>query len=309
MKKALDKAKIKKKLKEIRAIISKKLVYFVKCFNRFGIEGVAWWLKTHAEQDEFENALADLRNELSQEKVNLLLIEQTFLEFTIPEEDLGHVYWYTDAHNKLAKFESHLDKKQIVDVKLLKEAMNELKFIGQSNEFHEIYQLRDIQNRINAMYKELQSKIIEQQSLEKQKLQLESEKNEVAMAQAEADKAAAIAKTKMMEGVKIKEKRLAIIEEKKRQIAKKETAEIQMRERNELAEIGAKKAETERQAALQNSYKELELKEKIKELPLEELIEAVNQQIEQKKILTFIQLDQISKLKATIEEKKQFNFY
>ena len=35
-------------------------------------------------------------------------------------------------------------------------------------------------------------------------------------------------------------------------------------------------------------YRELELKEKLKELPLEELIEMVNHQIEHKKILTFL---------------------
>jgi len=108
----------------------------------------------------------------------------------------------------------------------------------------------------------------------------------------------------MMESMKVKEKRLAIIEEKKRQVAERETAEIKMMEQNGLAEIQAKQAESERQAELQRSYADLEVKEKIKELPLEELVEIVNQKIEQKKILTFIQLDQLSKLKHTIEDKK-----
>lgn len=304
MSKSIDFEKIKQQISMFLDVLRQKFAYLMDCINRFGFSGVAWWFKTHQQQDEFKIALMDLRTELAKKEVNLLLVEKIFSDFIIPEEDLGHVYWYTDAYNKLAAFEKMLTEKSQFDIKQLQLAMNELKYIGQSNEFHQTYQLEDIQQRIKDMYQELQQKIVEQQSLERQKIEIDKQQHVANLAQSDADKVAAVAKVKMMEAVKIKEKRLAIIEDKKRQQLEKETVELKIREQNEQAEIKAKESEIERQSKLQESYRELEIKEKIKELPLEELIEMVNQQIDHKKILTFIQLDQLSKLKHTIEEKK-----
>lgn len=304
MSKSIDFVKIKSQITLLSGIVRRKFAYFMASVNRFGFTGIAWWFKTHGQIDELEIALADLRAHLEQDGIDLLIVERTLTDFIIPEEDLGHAYWYTEAHNKLVKFEEHLTEKKQVNIKLLKLAMNELKYISQSDNFHQIYQLTNIQQRVKIMYQDLQQKIVEQQSLEKQQLDADKQKYQVALAQQDADKAASIAKAKMMESIKIKEKRLAIIEEKKRQIIEKEVVELKIKEQNEQAEIHAKQAEIERQTKLQQSYRELELKEKIKELPLEELIEMVNQQIVNKKILTFIQLDQLAKLKHSIEDKK-----
>ncbi len=304
MSKSIDFEKLKQQISVFIDVVRRKFAYLLDCINRFGFPGIAWWFKSHQQQDEFKIALADLRNELAQEQTCLLSVEKIFSDFVIPEEDLGHVYWYTDAHNKLEVFDKTLKEKNKFDIKQLQQAMNELKFIGQSDEFHSIYQLEDIQQRVKDMYQELQQKIVEQQSLERQKIETDKQQQIAHLAQADADKAASVAKAKMMEAVKIKEKRLAIIEEKNRQLAEKESIKLRIIEQNEQAEIKAKEAEIERQTKLQESYRELELKEKLKELPLEELIEMVNHQIEHKKILTFIQLDQLSKLKHTIEEKK-----
>jgi len=302
--KSVDFEQIKQKLLIFWAEAGRKFAYLLVCVNRFGLAGLHWWFKTQAQQDQFERALSQLRTDLSAEEVDLRCIEKTFLDFIVPEDDLGHVYWYSDAYKKLEAFESKLFRNKVVDIKLLQQAMNELKYIGQSNDFHQHYHLEDIQHRINVMYQELQAKIVEQQSIDRAKLESDKQNQVVALAEAEVAKAEAIAKAKMMESIKVKEKRLAIIEQKKMQLAEQDTAEIKRKEQNELAEIQAKQAESERQAALQKSYADLEVKEKVKELPLEELIEVVNQKIEHKKILTFIQQDQLSKLRHTIEEKK-----
>lgn len=282
----------------------RKSAYLVDCVNRFGVSGISWWLKTHQQRDEFLTALESLREELAKENTNLLVLEQTFSKFIVPEDDLGHVYWYTDAHNKLVKFETCLDETNKFDVKLLQQAMNELKFIGQSDEFHQTYGLEGIQQRVKDMYQELQNKIVDQQSIERENVEAEKQKHAADLSRLEAEKSASIAKAKMMESIKIKEKRLAIIEEKKRALADKEACQLKIQEQNELAEIQAQQADRDRQSKLQESYQELELKEKLKELPLEEIIEMVNSQIANKKILTFLQLDQLSKLKQTIEDKK-----
>ena len=304
MSKSFDFKKLKQQISIFIAIVQRKFAYLLDCINRFGFAGVSWWFKTHQQIDALKIALEELRSELAADEVCLLSVERTFSDFIIPEDDLGHVYWYTDAYNKLETFAKKLTEKNKFDIKLLQLAMNELKFIGQSDEFHQTYQLEKIQQRIKNMYQELQKKMVEQQSLEKQKIETEKQKQTANIAKAKADEAASIARVKLMESVKIKEKRLAIIEEKKRQLAEKETVELRMKEQNELVEIKAKQAEVERQANLQESYRVLEIKEKTKELPLEELIEIVNQKIVNKKILSFIQLDQLSKLKHTIEDKK-----
>ena len=302
--KSVDFDQIKQKLLLFWAEALRKFAYLLVCINRFGLSGLSWWFKSQAQQDEFEVALSQLRIDLAADDVDLRCIDKTFTDFIVPEEDLGHVYWYSDAYKKLEAFESKLARNKVVDIKLLQQAMNELKYIGQSDDFHQHYHLEDIQDRVNVMYQELQAKIVEQQSIERAKIENDKQNKVVALAEAEVAKAEAIAKAKMMESVKMKEKRLAIIEQKKKQLAEKDTAEIRRKEQNELAEIQAKQAETERQAALQKSYADLEIKEKMKELPLEELIEVVNQKIEHKKILTFIQQDQLSKLSNTIQDKK-----
>ena len=296
--------KLKQRTSILLAKTKLRLVYLLGCIERFGVSGVSWWFKTHTQIEKLNLELSKLRLQLKEEDVNLLSVEDVFSQFTIPEEDLAHVYWYTDAYHKLNNFTKHLAKKQSFDIKLLKLAMNELKFISQSDEFHKIYQLEDIQQRVKEMYQELQQKITEQQSIEKEKLAVEKSQQSVDIAKEEAKKEEAITKGKMVENIKIKEKKLAIIEHKKRRIVEKEVAELKIKEQNEQAEIRAKEAETERQSKLQDSYRELEIKEKINNMPLEELIEILKRKIDKKQILTFIQLDQLSKLKHSIEEKK-----
>jgi len=296
--------KLKRRVSIALGEIQRRLIYLLSCVDRFGIPGVTWWFKTYKQIDQLNLALVELRLKLSEKEISLLWLEDTFSQFIIPEEDLSHVYWYTDAHHKLDNFKKHLVKKQKFDIKLLKLAMNELRFISQSNEFHKIYQLENIQQRVKEMYQELQQKITEQQSLEKEKIAIEKNQQSVEIAKEEAKREEAIAKSKMMENVKIKEKRLAIIEQKKQRMIEKEVTELQIKKQDEQAEISAREAERERQTKLQESYRELELEEKIKKMPLEELVEIVNRKIDKKQILTFVQLDQLSKLKHTIEEKK-----
>jgi hypothetical protein len=302
--KAFDIEKFKQSCSTLWGIVQQKSRYLSHCISRFGGAGISWWFKTHQQQDEFKVALKDLRRELEDDAVQFDLVEKVFSGFIVPEEDLGHVYWYTDAHNKLKSFEKKLDETSVFDAKMLKQAMNELKFIGQSDEFHEIYQLKDVQQKVKIMYQDLQQKIAEQQSIEREKVSLESQRKAADLAAKEAEKAASLAKAKMMESMKVKEKRLAIIEDKKRQQVEKELTEVRMKEQNELAEQQAKTAEIARQEKLQDSYRALEIEETLNNMPLEEVIEMVNNKIENKHILNFVQLDQLSKLKATIEKKE-----
>lgn len=282
----------------------RRFAYLIHSTDRFGSAGIPWWFKTHNQIEQLDKATDDLRLKLAEEEISFLWLEEYLLAFTLPEEDIEHICWYTDAHHKLEQFKQDVSENNQFNIKLLKLAMNELKFICQADEFHKAYGLESIQQRVKNMYQELLQKIDDQQALEKEKIETEKQDQQVEISRAEADKAEAIVRAKAIENIKIKEKKLAIIEQKKKQQAEKEVIELKIKEDEQLAETRAKEAERERQAKLQDSYRELELKETIKEMPLEELVEILHQKINNKQILTFIQLDQLAKLKQTIDEKK-----
>jgi hypothetical protein len=285
-------------------LCQRKTAYLIECINRFGFQGALWWLKTHSQYDELKESIQDLLTSYEDPQTPLNLVQQVLDNFKLPEEDLGYVHWYSDAHNKLLNFLAVLEKKDKFDERLLQSAMNELKYIGQANEFHQYYGLEALQKKVKDMYQELQESIHKNQVLNFEKLETDKRNAELTLKQGDLDKLKAKAKIKTMEAVKIKEKRMAIMEDKKRKMAKIELVELEIKKQSEKAEFDAKEAEANRQASLQESYRALEITEKIKEMPLENLVNLVNTKITNKKILTFMQLAQLDKLKETIDAKK-----
>jgi len=302
--KKFDIDQVKTDLSNLGKLSQRKFAYLVECINRFGANGAFWWLKTHSQNDDLTESIQDLLTSYEDPSTPLNLVQQVLDNYKLPEEDLGYVLWYSDAHNKLLNFQAVLEKKGKFDISLLQSAMNELKYIGQAHEFHQYYGLETLQKKVKDMYQELQESINKNQALSYEKIESEKRQTELTLKQGELDKLKVKAKIKTMEAVKIKEKRMAIMENKKRKMAEIELVELEIKKQNEKSEFDAKEAEAKRQASLQESYRELEITEKIKEMPLEALISLVNTQITNKKILTFIQLAQLDKLKESIEAKK-----
>jgi len=298
----IDQVKIN--ISEFGKLWQRKTAYLIECINRFGVKGSFWWLKTHGQNDDLLESIQDLLTSYEDPATPLNLVQQVLENYKLPEEDLGYVMWYSDAHNKLLSFQAVLEKKGNFDVSLLQLAMNELKYIGQANEFHYYYGLEALQKKVKIMYEELQESINKNQAQNHEKLKADKQQAELSLKQGELDKLKIKTKIKAMEAVKIKEKRMAIMENKKRKMAEIELAELEIKKQNEKAKFDAKEAEAKRQASLQESYRELELTEKIKGMPLEDLVKLVNMQIKNKQILTFIQLAQLDRLKETIELKK-----
>ncbi|MGB0495345.1 MAG: hypothetical protein ACPGJI_03230 [Kangiellaceae bacterium] len=304
MSQKLDIDQIKEKLTNFGKLCQRKFGYLLKCINRFGISGVFWWIKTNAQHDDLNESIQDLLTSYEDPETPLNLVQQVLDNYKLPEEDLGHVMWYSDAHNKITLFQSTLEKKQKFDLSLLQSAMNELKYIGLANEFHQYYGLESLQQKVKSMYQDLQESINKHQAIDYQKLEAEKLQSEASLKQAETDKVKAKAKIKAMEAVKIKEKRIAIMENKKRKMAEIKLQELEIQKQSEQAEFAAKESEIKRQERLQESYRELEITEKIKEMPLEDLVSLLNTQVSKRKILTFTQLAQLDQLKQTIESKK-----
>ena len=274
----------------------KKLGALSEAVSRDGVGGASHWLKSHHQTDDLNAAIDDLLVAFEDDDFQLLQVETTLSSFVIPEDDLGQAEWYKTAHNYLIEFENKLKKSNQFDIKLLQAAQNELKYISQSNDFHRRYRLEPIQNKVTKMYKSLQQSIIDYKTIEQQKNQSLHDESNQKLAQIESDKAQAIAKKAMIDNIKMKEKRIAIMEEKKRLIAEKELVAAQEIQQREAFELQSKQAEMERQAKLQESYLELQLEEKISNWQIEDYISKMKSKIndetltpeQQENILEFI---------------------
>jgi len=270
--KSIDINDLKQRTVKFGKIWKKKLGDLSEAVSRDGMDGASHWLKSHHQTGDLNAAIDDLLLASENEDFQLLQIETTLSSFVLPDEDLGQAEWYKTAHNYLSEFETKLTEKKIFDIKLLQAAQKELKFITQSNEFHQRYRLQPIQEKVSKVYQSLQQSIIEYKSIEQEKNQVLQDESNIKLAQIESDKAQAEAKKSMIENIKVKEKRIAIIEEKKRMIAEKELVAAQQIQQNEEFELQAKQAEVDRQTKLQESYLELQLEEKIAGWELDEFI-------------------------------------
>jgi len=259
----------------------KKLGDLSDAVSRDGVDGASHWLKSHHQAEDLNAAIDDLLLASTKDEFQLLQVETTLSSFLIPEEDLGQAEWYKTAHNYLVSFEEKLKEKNQFDIKLLQSAHKELKFISQSSDFHNRYRLEPIQEKVTKMYQSLQQSIIDFKTITQQKNQSLQDESNQKLAQIESDKAQAIAKKAMIDNIKIKEKRIAILEEKKRLIAEKEAAEAQSIQQQQEFELQSKQAEIERQAKLQDSYLDLQLEEKISSWEIEEFISKMTSRIKQ----------------------------
>ncbi|MCW8878863.1 MAG: hypothetical protein OQJ89_06875 [Kangiellaceae bacterium] len=280
MTKSIDLDEIKKRAAEISDTWQKKLGHLSDSVSRMGRDGFSHWLKSHNQIDELAEALEELLKASSDDDFQLIHVHTTLSSFVLPEEDLGQAEWYLTAHNCLLSFEKKLTEEKRFERKLLEAVIKELKFISQADEFHQCYQLQSIQQMVTTLYQSLQSEILEFKNLEKEKLAAQKEQEKLELARLETKKEEAAAKKAMMENVKIKEKRIAIIEEKKRKVAEKELLEAKQKQEMQQAEVNAKKAEQDRQAKLQDAYVDLQIEEKIGQWDLSDLIAKLRKRLE-----------------------------
>lgn len=301
-KKSFDFEKLKQQTHDFSKAWQKKLVYLSDSVSRSGKEGVSIWLKSHHQIEELTAAIEELVLASEEDDFSLLQVDTTLSSFVIPEEDRDQAEWYKTAHNYLKSFEKKLIESKEFDLKLLEAGLNELKFISQSDDFHRLYRIQPIQEKVTKVYQDLQQAIADYKALEKEKLSLQKENNTLESEKLQAKKAEAEAKKAMMENIKIKEKRIAIIEDKKRKIAEKELLEAQGIQRQKDAEIEAKKAEHQRQEKLQEAYVDLQLEEKISQWGVEELINKVFAKLEDSEI-NAEQKNKIHELARYVDEK------
>lgn len=273
--------KLAQRTKKFASLWQKKLRYLSEAISRSGKKGINHWIKFHPQIEEFEGAIGELIRASEQESFNLLQVDTTLRCFNLPEEDRDQHGWYKTAHHYLFEFEQKLIQENRFDIKALQAALNELKFISQSNEFHIRYNLQSIQEKVIKVYQNLLQMIREHKIQEKEKANAEKESHRLKMAQAEENKAKAEAKKVMLENIKIKEKRIAIIEDRKRKAADKELIEAENIRQQENAEIEAKRAEIERQNKLQEAYIDLQLEEKISHWDISDFAEKLTIKLDQ----------------------------
>jgi len=278
--KSIDLDKIKERASELSISWKKKLSHFSSAVSRSGMDGVQHWFKSHHQIEELAEALEELNLASQESDFQLLQVHTTLSSFVLPEEDLGQAEWYATAHNLLDTFENNLTKENKLNKQLVQNLVKELKFISEADEFHQRYQLTNIQEEVKKLYQSLQKSLTEFKAQEKEKLKAQQESEKLKLAEQEAKKAEALAKKAMMENVKIKEKRLAIMEEKKRKIAEKEAIEEQRKLEEEQADQQTKRAEHDRQAKLQDAYVDLQIEERVSKWELSEHVSKLQSKLE-----------------------------
>ncbi|TQV88151.1 hypothetical protein [Aliikangiella coralliicola] len=280
MTKSFDFDEFKKKAAETGQTLQKKLNYLSESVSRSGMEGVTHWLKSHHQIDDLKAAINDLLAASEEETFTLLQVHTTFSSFVLPEEDSGQAEWYQTADSYLKNFEKSLVEDKVFNVKALQSALNELKFISQSTDFHQRYKIETIQEKVTQLYQTLQQALKDYKAIEKEKLSTKQDDDKLKAAELETRRAEAEAKKVMLENVKIKEKRLTILEEKKRRIAEKELLEKQAEQQLKDSEIQAKQAEVDRQAKLQDAYVDLQLEEKLARWEVNDYVNKLRNKLE-----------------------------
>ncbi|WP_444995891.1 hypothetical protein [Aliikangiella sp. IMCC44359] len=280
MNKSVDLNALKERAKEFQKRWRVKLNHLSGAISRSGMEGAAYWFKSHHQLEELKSAIEDLLIASERDSFRLSQVETTLSSFVLPEEDQGQAEWYKTADNLLESFTVKLQEKQQFDKQLLNSALKELKFISEADEFHSLYQIESIQQKVTQVYQELQKALAEFKTIEQQKLKNAKEQEQLKLAQLETDKAQAEAKKAMLESVKIKEKRIAIMEEKKRKIAEKELLESEAKIEFQKSELNAKQAEEERQSKLQDAYVDLQLEEKITNWTITDTLNILKEKLE-----------------------------
>lgn len=303
-KKTFDLDKIKEQSVEFSKNWQKKLSYLSESVSRSGMEGAGHWLKSHHQIDELKEAISDLIESSNAKDFKLIQVDTTLSSFVIPKEDLDQAEWYRTADALLESFYKTLKEKQNVDLKLLKSLLNELKFISQADEFHQRYQIQSIQEKVTKVYQDLLKVLDEFKAIERKRLSTKKEDDALKEKELETEKAQALAKAKAMEAVKMKEKRLAIIEEKKRKLAEKELLIANKSKEAEMIELNAKKAETERQSKLQDAYVDLQIEDRINQWSVLDIIEILQKKASEESMDDEIKF-KITELKSDINHQNK----
>jgi hypothetical protein len=274
-----DFEKIKQNLVRKADSGKKRLSHLYDLASREGWHGIGHWFKSQNEIEQLSGAIDELIIASEDEDFTLLQVDSVLNSFKLLDEDKSQAEWYKTAHCLIEEFQQRLVENKLFDLKKLQAVCKELKFISEATEFHERYRLQPIQEKVIAMYKDLEQHINDYKSLEKQRIELKNNQDKIKQAELEKSKAQAEAKKAMLESVKIKEKRLAIIEEKKKKMADKELLEAQQANELKMAEIESKRSEQARQEKLQEAYIDLQLEEKIMQWDAKDVAEILTKKL------------------------------
>lgn len=285
---AMDKEKIQQLVSQLKAqAIKTRISLTIKfrdlkeLWERFGFEGATHWLKSQHQVEERLKAIEKLVESSDSPNFTMLQVEKTLNSFLLPKEDSAQAEWYRVAHKYLAEFETALINKSKFDLIKLQAAQKEMRFITQtqSDKFHVYYRIEKIQQKVNEMYQTLQQAIIDYKTLERDKLKTQQELEATAASRSENEMASAEARKAELELEKIKEKRMAIMEEKKRQLAERARIEAENLQQKLAIEKNQLEDKSKRESELQNAYQELQFDEQFSNMPVDEIIKKLSKKL------------------------------
>jgi hypothetical protein len=222
--------------------------------------GIQWWLKTHHQEDDLAEAALKINRHCESPSFKLSFVPKMLQPFTLKEEFLGILDWFSTAEQKLITLEKELTESQQTTPKAIQDCLKELQFIINEDQFFAELELEPLHDRISYMFDELNKRLAEANlaiKLEKdaqaqqQAIQLQKVKN---MEIEERNKTIELEKQKV---IAQKEKLVAEEAAKKALKAAKETEILRL---DKVKEFQARQAEEKRAQELQGQYQSMQIK-------------------------------------------------
>ncbi len=216
--------------------------------------GFIWWLKTHKQKLAFDEALVKLRQNARKPDFQLDEVTRIFSEFILKEDDAGQVQWYQDAHNQLLISQQQLAEASILKEHMIKQALIELRFISEADQFHEYFQLQPLQRRVRDMYDAILKRLdilLEDTKKQNQQHKLELE---IRQSEAEAKQAAEQARHSKHQ---LKKERAALKKIEKERIlldSQRDADEAAWKREEAARKLQIQESQHQQQIALQDSF-------------------------------------------------------
>jgi hypothetical protein len=222
--------------------------------------GIQWWLKTHHQEEGLAEVALKINRHCESQNFKLSLVPNILQPFTLKEEFLGILDWFSTADQKLNTLEKGMIVNQIPNPKAIQDALKELQFIINEDQFFAELALEPLHDRISYMFDELNKRLAEANlaiklekdaQAQKQAIQLQKVKN---MEVEEHNKTIELEKQKV---VAQKEKLVAEEAAKKALKAAKETEILRL---DKVKEFQSRQAEEKRAQELQGQYQSMQIK-------------------------------------------------
>jgi hypothetical protein len=222
--------------------------------------GIQWWLKTHHQEDGLADAAAKINRYCESPSFKLSYVPNVLQPFTLKEEFLGILDWFSTAHQKLIALEKGLVESQVPNQKAIQDCLKELQFIINEDQFFAELELEPLHDRISYMFDELNKRLSEANLAIKLEKDAQAQKQSIQLQKVKNLEVEEHNKTIELEKQKLLAQKEKLIAEEAAKKALKDAKEIEILRLDKVKEFQARQAEEKRAQELQGQYQSMQIK-------------------------------------------------